>query len=99
MNANSIVIVACGLMVCGLLLFKINLLEDENNRLQKDLTTLEAINSNLAHLANQKVQVVEKEVEVIKWKTLTKIETIKEFVRDENESTCTNALNLARAFL
>ena len=39
---------------------------------------------------------VDKEIEVIKWRTETRLKTIKEYVKDENITDCQNALNFAR---
>ena len=44
-----------------------------------------------------KIVYVDKEIEVIKWRTETRLKTIKEYIRDENLTDCQNALNFARA--
>ena len=44
----------------------------------------------------EKIVYVDKEIEVIKWRTETRLKTIKEYIRDENLTDCQNALNFSR---
>ena len=55
-----------------------------------------SLRENEAKEAKEKIVYVDKEIEVIKWRTETRIKTIKEYVKDENLTDCQNALNFAR---
>ena len=81
----------------------ITMITIDNNQLKRDNKNLEsviigmtAINDNEAKEAKEKIVYVDKEVEVVKWRTSTRLKTIKEYVKDENLTDCQNALNFAR---
>ena len=71
-------------------------LETDNDNLKSVIISMNAINENEAKEAKEKIVYVDKEIEVIKWRTETRINTIKEYVKDENLTDCQNALNFAR---
>ena len=71
-------------------------LEMDNENLKSVIIGMNAINENEAKEAKEKIVYVDKEIEVIKWRTGTRIKTIKEYIRDENLTDCQNALNFAR---
>ena len=73
--------------------------EEENGYLLTDKARYE--NAILISQEQQKEKIVyiDKEIEVIKWRTQTRIKTIKEYVKDENLTDCQNALNFARSYL
>lgn len=71
-------------------------LETDNDNLKSVIIGMNAINENEAKEAKEKIVYVDKEIEVIKWRTETRIKTIKEYIRDENLTDCQNALNFAR---
>ena len=71
-------------------------LEMDNENLKSVIIGMNAINENEAKEAKEKIVYVDKEIEVIKWRTETRIKTIKEYIRDENLTDCQNALNFAR---
>lgn len=71
-------------------------LETDNDNLKSVIISMNAINENEAKEAKEKIVYVDKEIEVIKWRTETRIKTIKEYIRDENLTDCQNALNFAR---
>ena len=82
----------------------ITIIKLDNNQLEKDNENLEsviigmtAINENEVAQAKEKIVYVDKEVEIIKWRTSTRLKTIKEYVKDENLTDCQNALNFARS--
>ena len=71
---------------------------EENGYLKTDKARYE--NSIEIGQAEQKEKIVyvDKQVEVIKWRTETRIKTIKEYVKDENLTDCQNAMAFARSF-
>ena len=71
-------------------------LETDNDNLKSVIIEMNAINENEAKEAKEKILYVDKEIEVIKWRTETRLKTIKEYVKDENITDCQNALNFAR---
>ena len=71
-------------------------LETDNDNLKSVIIGMNAINENEAKEAKEKIVYVDKEIEVIKWRTETRLKTIKEYIRDENLTDCQNALNFAR---
>ena len=71
-------------------------LEKDNENLESVIIGMTAINENEVIEAKEKIVYVDKEVEVIKWRTETRLKTIKEYVRDETLTDCQNALNFAR---
>lgn len=73
-------------------------LETDNDNLKSVIISMNAINENEAKEAKEKIVYVDKEIEVIKWRTETRLKTIKEYVKDENLTDCQNALNFARDF-
>lgn len=73
-----------------------NQLEKDNENLKSVIIGITAINENEVIEAKEKIVYVDKEVEVIKWRTSTRLKTIKEYVKDENLTDCQNALNFAR---
>lgn len=70
--------------------------EDENGYLLSDKARYENAIAIGKEQQKEKILYVDKEVEVIKWRTETRLKTIKEYVRDENLTDCQNALNFAR---
>lgn len=74
-----------------------NQLEKDNENLKSVIIGMTAINDNEVVQAKEKIVYVDKEVEVVKWRTSTRLKTIKEYVRDENLTDCQNALNFARS--
>ena len=72
--------------------------EDENGYLLTDKARYENAIAIGQKQQEEKIVYVDKEIEVIKWRTETRIKTIKEYVKDENLTDCQNALNFARSF-
>lgn len=70
--------------------------EDENGYLLSDKARYENAIAIGKEQQKEKIVYVDKEVEVIKWRTETRLKTIKEYVKDENLTDCQNALNFAR---
>lgn len=73
-------------------------LEANNLALNNQIVSFEALAKAEVKEAEVKVVEVIKEVEVIKWKTDTKIKTIKEYVYETNQSDCANAMAFARSY-
>lgn len=73
--------------------------EDENGYLLSDKARYENAIAIGKEEQKEKIVYVDKQVEVIKWRTETRIKTIKEYRRDENLTDCQNALNFARSYL
>ena len=73
-------------------------IEDENSALQSDKARYENAILISQEQQKEKIVYVDREVEKIKWKTETKIKTIKEYVKDENLTDCQNAMAFARSF-
>lgn len=82
----------------GVLKFENNSLTSQNTVLGDRITSFTAITRASKIEADTKKEEVIKEVEVIKWKTQTKIKTIKEYIRDENLTDCNNAMSFSRSF-
>ena len=72
--------------------------EEENGYLLTDKARYENAISIGQEQQKEKIVYVDREVEKIKWKTETKIKTIKEYVKDENLTDCQNAMAFARSF-
>ena len=70
--------------------------EDENGYLLTDKARYENAIAIGKEQQKEKIVYVDKEIEVIKWRTETRLKTIKEYVKDENLTDCQNALNFAR---
>ena len=70
--------------------------EDENGYLLTDKARYENAIAIGQKQQEEKIVYVDKEVEVVKWRTETRLKTIKEYVKDENLTDCQNALNFAR---
>ena len=82
----------------GILKLEISGLEDNNLALNNQVVSFTAVvNAQKVEAEVKQVEVI-KEVEVIKWKTQTKIKTIKEYIKDENQSDCQNAMSFARSY-
>lgn len=82
----------------GILKLEVSGLEDDNLALNNQVVSFTAVvNAQKVEAEDKRVEVI-KEVEVIKWKTETKIKTIKEYIKDENQSDCQNAMSFARSF-
>ena len=82
----------------GILKLEVSGLEDDNLALNNQVVSFTAVvNAQKAEAEVKQTEVI-KEVEVIKWKTETKIKTIKEYVKDENQSDCQNAMSFARSY-
>ena len=82
----------------GILKYDLADLEANNLALNNQIVSFEALAKDEVKEAEAKVITVEKEVEVVKWKTDTKIKTIKEYVKDENITDCQNAMAFARSY-
>ena len=97
-NLNYIYLVVGVALATYITIIKIdNLqLETDNDNLKSVIIGMNAINENEAKEAKEKIVYVDKEIEVIKWRTETRLKTIKEYIRDENITDCKNALNFAR---
>ena len=91
-------IVVMLLAYVGVLKYDIAQLEADNLALNNQIVSFTAVVNATQKEAEVKVVEVEKEVEVIKWKTDTKIKTIKEYVYDQNQSDCANAMAFARSY-
>lgn len=91
------IVVSFGIYV-GFQKYTIAGLETDNELLKSDKVRYENSLNIAQEQAKEKVITVTKEVEVVKWKTQTKIKTIKEYVRDENQTDCQNALSFARSY-
>ena len=72
--------------------------EEENGYLLTDKARYENAIAIGKEQQKEKIVYVDKEIEVIKWRTETRIKTIKEYVRDENLTDCQNAMAFARSF-
>ena len=72
--------------------------EDENGYLLSDKARYENAISIGKEQQKEKIVYVDKQVEVIRWRTETRIKTIKEYVKDENLTDCQNAMAFARSF-
>ena len=72
--------------------------EDENGYLLTDKARYENAIAIGQKQQKEKIIYVDKEIEVIKWRTETRLKTIKEYVKDENLTDCQNAINFARDF-
>ena len=82
----------------GILKLEVSGLEDDNFALNNQVVSFTAVvNAQKAEAEVKQAEVI-KEVEVIKWKTETKIKTIKEYIKDENQSDCQNAMSFARSY-
>ena len=82
----------------GILKLEVSGLEDDNLALNNQVVSFTAVvNAQKAEAEVKQAEVI-KEVEVIKWKTQTKIKTIKEYIKDENQSDCNNAMSFARSY-
>lgn len=97
-NINYIYLVVGVALATYITIIKIDnwQLETDNDNLKSVIISMNAINENEAKEAKEKIVYVDKEIEVIKWRTETRIKTIKEYIRDENLTDCQNALNFAR---
>lgn len=82
----------------GILKYNIADLEADNLALNNQVVSFTAVVNASQKEAEVKVVEVIKEVEVIKWKTETKIKTIKEYIKDENLTDCQNAMSFARSY-
>lgn len=91
-------VVVALLAYVGVLKYTIADLEADNLALNNQIVSFEAIAKAEVKEAEAKVVEVIKEVEVIKWKTDTKIKTIKEYVYETNQSDCANAMAFARSY-
>lgn len=72
--------------------------EDKNGYLLTDKARYENAIAIGKEQQKEKIVYVDKEIEVVKWRTETRIKTIKEYAKDENLTDCQNALNFARDF-
>ena len=72
--------------------------EDENEYLLTDKARYENAIAIGQKQQEEKIVYVDKEIEVIKWRTETRIKTIKEYVKDENLTDCQNAMAFARSY-
>ena len=82
----------------GILKLEVSSLEDDNFALNNQVVSFTAVvNAQKAEAEVKQAEVI-KEVEVIKWKTETKIKTIKEYIKDENLTDCQNAMSFARSY-
>jgi len=76
--------------------FKLSSVESERDKLQVRVAGYESVAEAGQKEAEVKVVEVVKEVEVVKWKTETKIQKVKEYVYDGNKSECDNAVDFLR---
>lgn len=91
--------IVISLLTCsGMLFWKNSSLEKDNKKKNEKIISYESVAKYAKKEAEVKVVEVIKEVEVIKWKTETKIKTIKEYVKDENLTDCQNAMSFARSY-
>lgn len=72
--------------------------KEDNGYLLSDKVRYESSIAIWQEQQKEKIIYVDREVEKIKWKTETKIKTIKEYVKDENLTDCQNAMAFARSF-
>lgn len=91
------VVIAATLYV-GMLKLEIHGLKAENKELNDRMVAIETLSKEAQREAEVKVVEVVKEVEVVKKETEYKIKKIKEYVRDENKSDCSNAMDFARSY-
>ena len=91
-------VVVALLAYVGVLKYTVSGLEEDKLALNNQIVSFEALAKAEVKEAEAKVVEVIKEVEVIKWKTDTKIKTIKEYIKDENQSDCQNAMSFARSY-
>ena len=91
------IIVALLAYIC-LLKYDTAQLEANNNALNNQIVSFTAVVNAQKADTEAKVITVIKEVEVVKWKTQAKIKTIKEYIKDENQTDCSNALSFARSY-
>lgn len=90
-------IVVALLTYVGVLKYNIASLENSNLDLNNQIVSFIAVeNANKTEAEKKQVEVI-KEVEVVKWRTETRLKTIKEYIKDENLTDCQNALNFARS--
>lgn len=91
--------IVVALLTCsGMLLWENSSLKKSNKDLNNKVVSFESVaKSSKEEAEDKKVEVI-KEVEVIKWKTETKIKTIKEYIKDENLTDCQNAMSFARSY-
>ena len=73
-------------------------LQADNNTLNADRMRYEYALELALKEQKEKIVYVDREIEVVKWKTKTKIETINEYVYDINKSDCANAMDFARSY-
>lgn len=92
------IIFSLAVLYVSVLKIEISSLESENNLLKNEKVSYETAIEIAKNDVKEKIVYVEKEIEVIKWKTQTKIKTIKEYVRDENKTDCDNAIAFARSY-
>ena len=91
-------VVVALLAYVGALKYTVSGLEEDKLALNNQIVSFESITKAQTNEAEVKVVEVIKEVEVIKWKTDTKIKTIKEYVYETNQSDCANAMAFARSY-
>lgn len=82
----------------SLIYFKLSVssLEVDKANLEKQIVSYSTTIANIKHDNELKQVEVIKEVEVIKKEVQTKIQRVKEYVKDENKSDCINAIDFAR---
>lgn len=82
----------------GILKLEVSGLKDNNLALNNQVVSFTAVvNAQKAEAEVKQAEVI-KEVEVIKWKTQTKIKTIKEYIKDEKLTDCQNAMSFACSY-
>lgn len=86
------------LLSISLIYFKLSVssLEVDKANLEKQIVSYNTVMESTKHDNEIKQIEVIKEVEVIKKEVQTKIQKVKEYVRDENKSDCINAIDFAR---
>ena len=90
-------VLVVGLYV-GMLKLEVSGLKAENKELNDKIVAIEAVSKQAQKEAEVKAVEVVKEVEVVKKETEYKMKKTKEYVRDENKSDCTNAMDFARSY-
>lgn len=90
----QILAIALG-VVTGLLIVLWFVYDDVSTELKHANAKLAVVDNNSA-VQEEKIKVVTKEVEVIKWKTKEKLRYVMEYSYDENKSECCNGIDSMR---
>ena len=82
--------------ICVLILAYAFWLKSKNTQLQSEIDAYNLTVEIASKDMEAKKAELPKEIEVIKWKTQQKIQVVKEYIYDENETDCDNAIALLR---